>query len=133
MIGVVLCSHNTLAEALLETTRMIVGDFPACEAVSVRPGDGPDDVLARLRSAITAVDDGSGVLILCDMFGGTPSNLSLSLLGESVEVVTGANLPMMLKLFTSRELPLTDAACSVRDHGRDNVVVAGALLRRRAS
>lgn len=128
MIGVVLCAHGGLADSLLETTRMIVGDFPQVATVGVRRGDSMEDVLGQLRAAITEVNQGEGVLILCDMFGGTPSNLALSFLDE-VEVLTGVNLPMMLKLYTARVGPLAEVAMAVRDHARDNILVAGQLLR----
>lgn len=128
MIGVVVCTHNTLADALLDTTRMIVGEFPQARAVAVMSGDAMEVVLARLRSAIDEVDTGGGVVLLCDMFGGTPSNLSLSFLTD-VEVVTGVNLPMMLKLFTTREGDVREVACTIRDHARENILVAGELLR----
>ncbi|MFZ4734756.1 MAG: PTS sugar transporter subunit IIA [Bradymonadia bacterium] len=129
MIGVVVCTHGSLAEGLVSTALLIVGEFPALRAVALLPGDSMEDTLARLRAAIAEVDDGSGVLILCDMFGGTPSNLSLSFLGDDVEVVTGASLPMLLKLFTSRDLPLREAATTVAEHARQNTLVAGTLLR----
>jgi PTS system mannose-specific IIA component len=128
MIGVVLCTHNTLAEALLDTTRMIVGEFAQAQAVCVMSGDAMEDVLDRLRAAIAAVDTGDGVVLLCDMFGGTPSNLSLSFLTD-VEVVTGVNLPMLLKLFTTREGDVREVAATIRDHARENILVAGELLR----
>jgi mannose PTS system EIIA component len=128
MTGVVICTHHTLAEALAETARMIVGEFPACVAVSVLPGEGPEVILEKLHAAVKEVSSGDGVLLLCDMFGGTPSNLSLSLLGDDVEVVTGVNLPMMLKLFTHRHGPLAEVAAVARDHGRENILVAGELL-----
>ncbi len=131
MIGVVICTHGPLAEALLDTVHMIVGEFPQASTVSVRRGDAVEAVLERLRVAIAEVDAGAGVLILCDMFGGTPSNLSLSLLGR-VEVLTGVNLPMLLKLYTTREGPVAEVAAAVRDHARDNILVAGELLRSRA-
>lgn len=132
MIGVVVCTHGDLADALLDTTRMIVGEFPQAAAVAVRRGDSIEHVLERLRTAIAEVDSGGGVLILCDMFGGTPSNLSLSFLSQ-VEVVTGVNLPMLLKLFTTREGPVAEVAAAVRDHARENILVAGELLRSRAA
>lgn len=131
MIGVVLCTHHTLAEALLDTTRMIVGEFAQAQAVCVMSGEAMDEVLDRLRAAIAAVDTGDGVVLLCDMFGGTPSNLSLSFLTD-VEVVTGVNLPMLLKLYTSRDGDVRAVAANIRDHARDNILVAGELLRGKA-
>jgi PTS system mannose-specific IIA component len=129
MIGVVVCTHGTLAGALVETANLIVGDYPNITPVGLKSGDAPEDVMNRIRDAIAEVDAGAGVLILCDMFGGTPSNLSLSFLGDDVEVVTGVSLPMLLKLYTSRDAPLPEVAQSVCDHARQSTLVAGSLLK----
>jgi PTS system mannose-specific IIA component len=129
MIGVVVCTHLNLGDALIETTKMIVGDLPQAEAVAVKPGDAPDGVRARLAEAIARVDSGDGVVVLCDMFGGTPANLAIPMLGDRVEVVTGANLPMLLKLFTHRDRPLAEVAASLCEHGRQSIHVAGDFLR----
>lgn len=110
---------------------MIVGPMNGVQTVSVQPGDGMDAVIERIKTAIEAVDQGAGCVVLCDMFGGTPSNLSLSFLSEQVEVITGVNLPMLIKLFTCRDQPLDEVADMICKHGRDNVLVAGALLRKR--
>lgn len=130
MIGVVVCTHHDLGQALVETAEMIVGPYEGAAVVAVRRGDDMDGILARLREALQAVDQGAGVLVMCDMFGGTPSNLSLSLLGENVEVVTGVNLPMLLKFYTSRgQGALAEVAQTVQEHARLNIMVAGDLLR----
>lgn len=129
MIGVVVCTHGPLAAALVETANLIVGDYPNITPVGLKSGDSPEDMVARIRDAIALVDAGEGVLILCDMFGGTPSNLSLSFLGDHVEVVTGVSLPMLLKLYTSRDAPLVEVAQGVCDHARQSTLVAGALLK----
>ena len=105
---------------------MIVGDFEHATSIAVEPGDSGEDILDRLSEAISEVSTGHGVVVLCDMFGGTPSNVSLTLLGDDVEVVTGINLPMLLKLYTSRELPLAELAATIQKHGQDNILVAGA-------
>jgi len=131
MIGVVICTHASLSTALLEATEMIVGEMEKTEAVCVQPGDSGETIVNRLSTAMKAVDSGSGVIILCDMFGGTPSNVSLSLLGDDVEIITGVNLPMLLKLFTCRTLPLAEVAKTIQGHARDNIMVAGALLKPR--
>ena len=128
MIGVVLCTHSNLGAALLETANMIVGEYEQATSVSVLPEESGEDIVDKLLQAIREVDAGSGVLILCDMFGGTPSNVSLTQLSDNVEVVTGANLPMLLKLYTSREGPLDEVARQIQSHGRENILVAGALL-----
>ncbi len=132
MIGVVVCTHHTLAAALVETVKGIVGEFEGLVAVGVEYGDAPEGTHERLGEAIREVDMGDGVVLLCDMFGGTPSNLSLSFLSDELEVVTGVNLPMLLKLFTARErTPLADVATTIRDDARENIMVAGELLRGR--
>lgn len=131
MIGVVICTHDKLADALLETVRMIVGEFEGAVAVAVRPEEGPEQIREHIEAAVRAVDVGKGVIILCDMFGGTPSNLSLSLLADDREVVTGVNLPMLLKLYTHRDEPLHDVASSVAAYARESIHVAGDLLRGR--
>jgi PTS system mannose-specific IIA component len=129
MIGVVICTHLNLAQALIETLEMIVGELPAAEAVCVRPGDSQDDIRRRLGEAIAKVDDGDGVVVLCDMFGGTPANLAIPMLSERVEVVTGVNLPMLLKLYTHRDRPLAEVATSLCEHARQSIHVAGDFLR----
>jgi PTS system mannose-specific IIA component len=129
MIGLVVCTHSRLSSALLEAAEMIVGEFENTAAVSVLPGDSGEKIIDQLSAAIASVETGDGTIVLCDMFGGTPSNVSLSLLSDRLEVVTGVNLPMLLKLFTCRTQALTDVARMVQSHGRDNILVAGALLR----
>ena len=129
MIGVVVCAHGPLAAAMVDSVQMIVGEFPALAAVGIHAGDAMEAVLERLREAIAHVDQGSGVLVLCDMFGGTPSNLSLSFLSDDIEVITGVSLPMLLKLYTHRDQPLSEVAQSVAEYARQNTLVAGQLHR----
>jgi PTS system mannose-specific IIA component len=131
MIGVVICTHDKLADALLETVGMIVGEFPNAVAVPVRPGEGPEQIRDHIAAAVASVDEGAGVVILCDMFGGTPSNLSLSLLADDREVITGVNLPMLLKLYTHRDGPLAEVASAIAAYSRESIHVAGDLLRGR--
>ncbi len=129
MIGVVICTHANLGPSLIDAAKMILGEFQAVDSVSVNPGESGEDIVDKLTTSIQGVDQGQGVVILCDMFGGTPSNVSLTLLSEKVEVVTGVNLPMLLKLSTCRTRPLSDVATMIQSHGRENILVAGALLR----
>jgi PTS system mannose-specific IIA component len=93
-----------------------------------------DDARARLGEAVHRVDAGEGVLVLTDMFGGTPANLALTFLDEKLEVITGVNLPMILKLATARAdgLQLRPAAELVTSHGQKNITLASDLLRSRA-
>ncbi|MEE2757394.1 MAG: hypothetical protein VYA30_12135 [Myxococcota bacterium] len=129
MIGVVICTHSNLAPALLDAATMIVGTFENSASVTVQTGDSGEKIVDELTEAIKVVERGSGTIVLCDMFGGTPSNVSLSLLSQDIEVVTGVNLPMLLKLFTCRDKPLSDVAKLIQSHGRDNILVAGAMMR----
>ena len=129
MIGIVVCTHANLAAALLEAAEMIVGKIENAASVAVNPGESSEDIIDKLSEAIGKVDSGEGVIVLCDMFGGTPSNVSLTLLSETVEVITGVNLPMILKLYTCRRGPFAEATEQVQEHGRENILVAGALLR----
>lgn len=129
--GVVVVTHGQLATELLNAAEMIVGDLPRFAAVSI--GWHDDASLAReaIADAIDRVDNGAGVLILTDMFGGTPSNLGLSFLEAGrVEVVTGVNLPMLIKLARAR--PRADLAGLSRElceHGRTAIRMASDLLR----
>ncbi|HEX9243882.1 MAG TPA: PTS sugar transporter subunit IIA [Anaeromyxobacter sp.] len=134
MVGLVVATHGKLAEELLHTAEGIVGPLERCEAVSVGAGSSMEDARARLADAVHRVDAGAGVLVLTDMFGGTPANLALTFLDEKVEVVTGVNLPMILKLTTARQddLGLRAAAELVTAHGQKNITLASELLRSRA-
>jgi PTS system mannose-specific IIA component len=131
MIGIVVVSHGRLAEELVNAARNIVGEVPSVVAVSIGWGD---DVAATREAIAQALADvgGPGVLVLTDMFGGTPTNVSLSLLSPQVEIVTGVNLPMLIKLMTHREAELGEAARMCREQGREAIVVASELLERPA-
>ena len=133
MVGLVVATHGKLAEELLRTAEGIVGRLEQCEAVTVVSSSSMEEARARLADAIHRVDAGDGVLVLTDMFGGTPANLALTFLDEKVEVVTGVNLPMILKLATARAdgLALRAAAELVTAHGQKNITLASELLRSR--
>ncbi len=134
MVGLVVATHGRLAEELLRTAEGIVGPLDQCEAVSIGAGASMDDARARLAEAVKKADAGEGVLVLTDMFGGTPANLALTFLDEKLEVVTGVNLPMILKLATARadNLTLQAAAELVTGYGQKNITLASELLRTRA-
>lgn len=134
MVGLVVATHGRLAEELLRTAETIVGPIERCEAVSVGGSASMDDARARLGEAVKRVDAGEGVLVLTDMFGGSPANLALTFLEDNLEVVTGVNLPMILKLATARagNLGLRAAAELVTAHGQKNITLASELLRGRA-
>ena len=134
MVGLVVATHGRLAEELLRTAEGIVGRLEQCEAVAVGADTSMDDARARLAEAVKRVDAGQGVLVLTDMFGGTPANLALTFLDEKVEVVTGVNLPMVMKLGTARAESLTVRAAAelVAAYGQKNITLASELLRSRA-
>lgn len=130
MIGIVIVTHGDLGTELLRTAHEIVGKFPGVEAVSVHASEPVDKARKKIEAALQHVNDGSGVLILTDLFGGTPSNLVLSYLEAGrLEVVTGVNLPMLMKLPSLREeRELRTLADSLAKYGQRNILVASEFL-----
>ena len=131
MIGVVVVTHGQLATELLNATEMIVGDLPRFSAVSIGWHDEVNDAREDIAKAIERVRGDEGVLLLTDMFGGTPANLGLTFLEpDRVEVITGVNLPMLIKLASLQTSQnLLAVAREMRDHGRTAIWVASDLLR----
>jgi PTS system mannose-specific IIA component len=131
MIGVVVVTHGQLAVELLNAAEMIVGDLPQFTAVSIGWHEDVNDAREDIAQAIERVKGDGGVLLLTDMFGGTPSNLGMTFLeGDRLEVITGVNLPMLIKLASlSRSASLLAVAREMRDHGRNAIWVASDLLR----
>ncbi len=129
-IGVVIVTHYRLGEEFLHALRLIVPDAPDYESVGVEPGQTADEMRRAIDAALSSADEGQGVLVLTDMFGGSPSNISLSFLDDRrVEVVTGVNLPMLIKLATLRqEKELGELASFIKDYGRRNISVAREIL-----
>lgn len=131
-IGVVVVTHADYGSALLRAAEVILGPQDDCGTVSVDGTQEVAETVARLKEIVAQVDKGRGVLILTDMFGGTPTNLSLSLLGSgTIEVLTGVNLPMLLKVFSSRTMTLQQLAEEAKGAGGKGIVVAGEILRRK--
>jgi len=130
MTGVVIVTHYRLGEEFLQALRLIVPDAPPVQAVSVDPKQSVDEMREAIAQALRRADTGDGVLVLTDMFGGTPSNISLSFLEEHrVEVVTGLNLPMLIKLATMTEKrPLEELAAFIKEYGQRNIRVASEIL-----
>jgi PTS system mannose-specific IIA component len=130
MIGIVVVTHGDLGTELLRTAQEIVGKFPSVEAVSVQASEQIDKARKKIEASLQRVSDGSGVLILTDLFGGTPSNLVLSYLEAGrLEVVTGVNLPMLMKLPSLREeRDLRTLADSLAKYGQRNILVASEFL-----
>jgi PTS system mannose-specific IIA component len=131
MIGIVIVTHGDLGTELLRTAQEIVGPFPSVEAVSIHASEQQiDKARKKIEAALHRVNDGSGVLILTDLFGGTPSNLVLSYLEAGhLEVVTGVNLPMLMKLPSLREeRDLRALADNLARYGQRNILVASEFL-----
>ncbi len=131
MIGVVVVTHGQLATELVNAAEMIVGDLPRFTAVSIGWHDEVNDAREDIAQAIERVRGDAGVLVLTDMFGGTPSNLAITFLEKDrVEVITGVNLPMLIKLAgLARSHDLLAVAREMREHGRNAIWVASDLLR----
>ena len=130
VIGTVLVTHGALGEELVAVAEKIVGELPCISAVSVGWHNDVDDAKTRIEKCIKKVDQGKGVIILTDMFGGTPSNVAMSLMvANKVEVVTGVNLPMVVKLGNQKGgETLSGLATVVRDLGKRQIARAGELL-----
>jgi PTS system mannose-specific IIA component len=129
-IGIVIVSHGKLGGALLDTCTMITGENTGIMSISVQAGDDVEETRDRIAEAIDKVRGSKGVILLVDMFGGTPSNIGLSFLTtEDVEVVTGVNLPMLVKLRSlGNDMTLHEAASALRDYGREHIKVATEYL-----
>lgn len=129
-IGVLVVTHYRLGEEFLQALRLILPEAPEWTAVSVDPKMPVEEVRGAIAAGLKASDKGDGVLILTDMFGGTPSNMSLSFHDEhQVEVVTGMNLPMLIKLATlTDEKPLDELATFIKAYGQRNISVASELI-----
>lgn len=130
MIGLLVVTHAALARELLAAAEMIVGPFPLAEGVGIQPGEPVELIRSGIEDALKKVG-GDGAIIMTDMFGGTPANMSLSFLEEKrVEVLTGVNLPMLIKFFSDRDkLGIQELAAQLKAVGRDSISVAGDYLR----
>ena len=129
-VGVVIVTHYRLGEEFLQALRLIVPSAPGFVAVGIEPTQSVEEMRGSIAQALAKADQGQGVLVLTDMFGGTPSNISLSFLAEhKVEVVTGVNLPMLIKLATlSEPKPLAELAVFIKSYGQRNISVASEIL-----
>ena len=132
MIGIVVVTHGRIAEELVNAARTIVGELPRVAAVSIGWSDDPAAAEAAIAGGL-AESGGGEALVLTDMFGGTPTNLSLPYLSEKVEIVTGVNLPMLIKALSLREGALVEVARAVREQGKGAIYVASEVLARRPS
>ena len=131
MIGLVLVAHAGIAQEFLGAAEMIMGKIEGVEAVSIKPDDQVDLIRDAIAGAIKKVDS-DGVIIMTDMFGGTPSNMSLSFLQENhIEVLTGVNLPMIIKFVADRaKFGVAELAEKLKQCGRESIIVAGEFLKK---
>jgi len=132
VIGIVVVTHGALAAELVNAARTIVGDIPAIAAVSIGWTDDMGSARSAIERALAEVGGGD-VLILTDMFGGTPTNVSLPFLSPKVEIVTGVNLPMLIKVTTLREGDLVEVARVIREQGKGAIYVASEILEKKPS
>jgi PTS system mannose-specific IIA component len=134
MIGLLVVTHGRLAEELVEAVGRIVGRTDGVVAVSIGWNDDVDRARSRIEESVRSLDQGDGVLVLTDMFGGTPANISLSLLEPGrVEIITGVNLPMLIKFTNLRKrMDLAEVARRIAAQGRQSIAVASEVLERRA-
>jgi PTS system mannose-specific IIA component len=130
MIGLVLVTHGRLAAEFVTAMEHVVGPQKQVEAICIGPDDDMEGRRNDIAEAIARADDGSGVIILTDLFGGTPSNLAISLMkSERVEVIAGVNLPMLIRLEGARKaLDVRSAVAAAREAGRKYISVASEIL-----
>lgn len=130
MIGLVIVTHGELAIELKRATEHVVGPQDAIQTVCIGPDDDIELRREDIRKAVDEVESGSGVILLTDMFGGTPSNLAISMLREDkVEVLAGVNLPMLIKLAEARRTAtLAEASQKAKDAGQRYIAIASRIL-----
>ncbi len=130
MIGVVLVTHGRLAYEMLEVTQHVVGPQTGVECVGIKPDDDMELKRHEILEKTAAVDTGDGVIVITDMFGGTPSNLAISIMEErNIEVISGMNIPMLVKLMRKRNETIPDAVSAAQEAGRKYINVASHLLK----
>jgi PTS system mannose-specific IIA component len=130
MIGIVVVSHGKLAKELVSATEHVVGQQERFRSISIEVEDDIEARREQIRETARACDSGKGVIIVTDMFGGTPSNLAMSIMSSAdVEVISGVNLPMLIKLAEVRaDLTMKEAASIAADAGRKYINIASELL-----
>jgi mannose PTS system EIIA component len=133
MVGLIVITHCRIAEELVKAAELILGQIPDCIPIGISANENLEKIAERLEKALAQVDKGEGAVILTDLFGGTPSNVSLSFLQENkIEVVSGVNLPMLLKISVGRQdKDLKEIVRTARDAGRKNISVASEIMKKR--
>ncbi|MEJ2587881.1 MAG: PTS sugar transporter [Deltaproteobacteria bacterium] len=131
MIGLLIISHCDLGKEFLRAAELILGRLEATDSIAITQTTESEEILREISKKIAALDQGQGVLVLTDMFGGTPSNLSLSFLNnEMIEVLTGVNLPMIISVAKDRDnLTLNQLGEQAQEAGRRSITLAGKLLK----
>jgi mannose PTS system EIIA component len=130
MIGLVIVCHEDMGAELVKAAEMIVGKIDAVQTVAVKQDSAPEALRERIQGAIRKVDQKQGVMLFTDMFGGTPSNISLAFLGDDLEVVSGVNLSMLIKFANHREeKPLPELAKLVQEAAQKSIVIASQMLK----
>lgn len=133
MIGLVVATHGNLGGELLLSAQMIIGPVRNARSVSINQDNSMEDIRDAIAAAVAEVGtDGNGVIIITDMFGGTPANVSMTFLEpQAVDVLTGVNLPMLLKFFNSQEsLGLDELARILKSYGQQSIILASEYLQR---
>ena len=131
LLGIVLVTHGNFGQALIEAAETVLGPQEKCLAVGVDVTQGVDATMETIRSALLSVQSECGALALTDLFGGSPTTMSLSLMkSENIEVITGVNLPMLVAALQARCQPIDEAAQKAKEAGRQGIKVAGAMLRK---
>lgn len=129
MIGILVVSHGRLGEEMVLAMEHIVGMQKGVDAVGIMPSDDIEEKRTEIVEKVERLNTGDGVAVLTDMFGGTPSNLAISVMkGHAVEVLAGLNLPMLIKLVRERDKPLKQAVIEAQESGRKYINLASALL-----
>lgn len=130
MIGIILVTHGRLADEFVLAMEHVVGKQDHVETICIGPHDDMEMRRSQIRKAVKTVDSGAGVIMLTDLFGGTPSNLAISLMEAGrVEVIAGINLPMLIRLAGARKcMNVKDAAIAARDAGRNYITIASEFL-----
>ncbi|MCK8600163.1 PTS sugar transporter subunit IIA [Desulfoferrobacter suflitae] len=131
LIGIIVISHCDLASELVRVAELIVGTLPNCKTICFDMHQPVEEMTKQLKGAIKEVDQGKGVLILTDLFGGTPANISLAFVGPRVEVICGVNLPMLIRLAGLREADsLAEVASIIKEYGKRHISLASEVLAR---
>jgi len=133
MVGILIVSHGRLSEALISSVQFLIGNLQKIKGISIWPKDRKEEVRDRIRKGMSEVDEGEGVVILTDILGGTPTNITASFLeNDKIEVVTGVNMPMLLTLSSYRKgTSLKEMAKLAKKSGRRSITLVKEVLRKK--